>query len=110
MKLLLDQNLSRRLIPALERVFPESTQVALVGLEKAFDIDIWKYAKDHGFVIVTKDSDFEELSLLYGAPPKVIWIKLGNVCNETILKTLVDNRNLIRELLAHADLNCLEIY
>jgi len=109
-KLLLDQNLSRRLIPALEACFPGSAQVALVGLERAFDIDIWKYAKDHGFVIVTKDSDFEELSLLYGTPPKVIWIKLGNACNEIILKTLIDNRDLILEMLGRADLSCLEIY
>ena len=40
MKLLLDQNLSRRLIPALEIHYPESTQVALIGLEKSTDKEI----------------------------------------------------------------------
>ena len=110
MKLLLDQNLSRRMIPALEPCFPGSTQVALVGLEKAFDVDIWNYARDNGFVIVTKDSDFEELSLLRGAPPKVIWIKLGNVSNTTIVDMLVGNRERIGKMLGCADLNCIEIY
>jgi len=59
---------------------------------------------------VTKDSDFKELSVLYGAPPKVIWIKLGNANNKTILKALIDNREFIQKTLNNSDINCLEIY
>ena len=81
MKLLLDQNLSRRLVALLESHYPGSTQVALVGLESATDLEIWQFAKTNDFVIVTKDSDFEELGVIEGTPPKVIWIKLA------ILKT-----------------------
>ncbi len=110
MKLLLDQNLSRRLVPVLDTYFPDTTQVALIELDKVFDIYIWEYAKDNEFIIVTKDSDFEELSILYGSPPKVIWIKLGNVSNKVILEALIDNRELIRETLNNSDINCLEIY
>jgi predicted nuclease of predicted toxin-antitoxin system len=64
MKLLLDENLSRRLVPFLLTAYPESTQVVLVGLEAASDVQIWEYAKAHDFVIVTQDADFEELSLI----------------------------------------------
>lgn len=56
MKLLLDENLSRRLVPFLQAAYPGSTQVALEGLERASDLGIWQYAKAHDFVIVTKDA------------------------------------------------------
>jgi predicted nuclease of predicted toxin-antitoxin system len=80
MKLLLDENLSRRLVPFLQNDFPDSTQVTPVGLEKTSDIEVWKYAQEHIFVIVTRDADFYELSLHYQInPPKVIWLRVANV-------------------------------
>ena len=57
MKLLLDENLSRRLVSFLQQDYPGSTQVALIGLERADDKDIWEFAKKNGFVIVTRDAD-----------------------------------------------------
>jgi predicted nuclease of predicted toxin-antitoxin system len=78
LKLLLDQNLSRRMLADLAPAFPGSTQVQLLGLESADDKLLWRYAKDHGFMIVTLDSDFHELATLYGAPPKIVWHKCGN--------------------------------
>lgn len=66
MKLLLDQNPSRRLLPDLVQSFPGSTQVQLAGLEQVGDADIWAYAKQHGFAIVTKDADFAELAWARG--------------------------------------------
>ncbi len=57
MKLLLDENLSRRLVPALQEQFPGSSQVVLLGLEQASDPELWEYAREHDFVIVTKDDD-----------------------------------------------------
>ena len=66
MKLLLDENLSRRIVPFLQTAFPDSSQVALLGLEGANDSEIWQYAKDNGFVIVSRDSDFQEYSLVAG--------------------------------------------
>ncbi len=72
MKLLLDENLSRRLVPFLQHDYPDSTQVVLVGLERAGDRAIWQLAKNDGYVIVTRDADFQELSLIYGAPPCVV--------------------------------------
>ena len=72
MKLLLNENLSRRFVPFLHAYYPGSNQVVLLGLEKASDREIWQYAKNHDYVIVTKDSDYHELSILYGAPPYTI--------------------------------------
>jgi predicted nuclease of predicted toxin-antitoxin system len=110
MKLLLDQNLSRRLIPLLEVYFPGSSQVALLGFDKASDNAIWDYAKLNDFVIVTKDSDFEELSVLHGAPPRVIWIKLGNSNNDTIARVLIENQEQLEMVFASSEINCIEIY
>ncbi len=94
----------------MEEYFPGTSQVALLELDEAFDIDIWRYAANNDFVIVTKDSDFEELSVLHGAPPKVIWIKSGNTNNKNLLKVLIDNQCTILSTLAGSDINCLEIY
>ncbi len=78
MKLLFDQNLSHNLIKALDDLFPDSVHVRDIGLREASDAEIWDYAKENGYVIVSKDSDFQQRSLLYGSPPKFIWIRIGN--------------------------------
>lgn len=78
MKLLLDENLSRKLVTRLSELFPDTSHVALVMLEHASDEEIWKYAKENNFVIVTQDADFHERLGLYGFPPKIIWLRLGN--------------------------------
>jgi predicted nuclease of predicted toxin-antitoxin system len=84
MKLLLDENLSRRVVPFLQAAFPGSSQVILEGLERASDLEVWKHAMDNGFVVVTKDSDFYELSLLYGPPPQVVWLQICNASKARI--------------------------
>jgi predicted nuclease of predicted toxin-antitoxin system len=89
LKLLLDQNLSYRLLRELEAHYPGSTQVRVVGLEHAEDLVIWRYAKEYGYTIVTKDSDFHEFSLLYGSLPKIIWLKCGNKPKWYILRLLI---------------------
>lgn len=78
MKLLYDQNLSPRLVERLAELFPESKHVIDVGLSEAEDSDLWSYAAEHDFTIVSKDSDFVQLSLLRGAPPNVIRLHVGN--------------------------------
>jgi len=110
MKLLLDENLSRRIIPFLQENYAGSTQVVLVGLERADDKTVWKYAKKHDFTIVTKDSDFYELSLVFGYPPKIIWIKSGNTTKESIIQLLNDNKEKISALSLDKDISCIELY
>ena len=78
MRLLFDQNLSRRLPAALADVFPGSAQVLSLGLAEGDDRRIWEYARDNGFAIVSKDSDFQARSLLLGHPPKFIWVRAAN--------------------------------
>ena len=110
MKLLLDENLSRRLIPPLQNAYPGSSQVVLMGLESASDRAVWQAAKDNNFIIVTRDADFEELSLVHGQPPKVIWLKIRNQNRASTLKLLLDNKHLIEQALINQGQACVEIY
>lgn len=88
MKLLFDHNLSPRLAKLLADLFPDSNHVHLLGLSEVQDKIVREYARDHDFLIVTKDADFSELCLLYGFPPKVVWIRRGN-CKTTDIETLL---------------------
>ena len=88
MKLLLDENLPPALARDLADLFPGSSHVHLDGLGSADDRAIWDFARQRGFVIVSKDSDFHDLSVLLGAPPKVIWLRTGN-CGTTALGALL---------------------
>ena len=78
MSLLFDQNLSLALVRLLADLYASSAHVREVGLHEADDVTIWRYAAEHDLVIVSKDSDFHQMSLLYGHPPKVIWLRVGN--------------------------------
>jgi len=108
-KLLFDQNLSHRLAAALNPVFPGSSQVRLLDLDRADDADIWRYAADEGFCIVTLDADFAELSALRGSPPKVVWLRCGNRPTAFIEALLRDHALRIMTLEGTANLDCLEI-
>jgi predicted nuclease of predicted toxin-antitoxin system len=109
MKLLLDENLSRRIVPFLQAAFPESSQVALLNLEGASDAEIWQFAKDNDFVIVSRDSDFQERSLVAGHPPQVIWLKIPNRSKTFVLNVLLDHRTEIEEALSEQNRACVEI-
>lgn len=78
MKLLLDQNLSRKLVKQIEEAYPGTCHLTTVLAAESTDREIWLYTEANDFVIVTKDDDFEQRSVLLGHPPKVIWIRLRN--------------------------------
>ena len=88
MKLLLDENLSARLVGLLIDLYPGSSHVADEGLVGAPDEALWTHAAQHGFTLVTKDEDFHRLSVLRGAPPKIVWIRLGNCATADIARLL----------------------
>ena len=88
MKLLLDNNLSPKLVAKVADLYPDSSHVALLGLDAASDIEVWTKAKYEGYCLVSKDSDFNELLLSKGFPPKVIWIRLGNCTTAEIADLL----------------------
>jgi len=96
LKLLFDQNLSYKLVSELRAEFPDSLHVRNIGLASGDDIEIWKYARDNGFCIVSKDDDFHQRSFLYGAPPKVVWLRVGNCSTRRIVDLI---RLRARELL-----------
>lgn len=99
MKLLLDQNLSWRLVGALQDLFPGSAHVRDAGLDHASDAEVWQYAQRDGFVVVSKDSDFEQRSLLHGHPPKCIWLRVGNRSTREIEQVFRHHAKAIREFL-----------
>lgn len=90
MRLLFDHNLSPRLVRLLSDVYPECPHLRELGIDRSSDTEVWNYAVEHGYTIVSKDSDFYQRSLLLGAPPKLIWIRQGN-CSVT------DNADLLRQ-------------
>jgi predicted nuclease of predicted toxin-antitoxin system len=100
MKLLFDQNISPRLVEKLAHLFPDSVHVYLIGLDHELDRIIWEYARDNDFIIVTKDADFSEISLLEGFPPKVIWIRRGN-CSTNEIEIMLRRHYGLIESLSH---------
>jgi predicted nuclease of predicted toxin-antitoxin system len=94
-KFLIDHNLSPTLALHLKDRYPGTVHTMDLGFDRTADHDLWHHARDNGFNILTKDTDFEQLSLLRGAPPKVVWLRIGN---STTLK--------VRDLLDrhHADI------
>ena len=109
MKLLLDENLFRRLVPFLQHDYPGSSQVVLLGMQSASDEEVWQKAREDGYVIVTRDADSQELSLVWGQPPKVILLKTLNQSRAATLKVLVENRDAITEALLGKNLASVEM-
>lgn len=108
LKLLLDQNLCHRIVGALRHVFPDSAHVRDSGLGRAEDADIWLLARERGFVIVSKDDDFNQRALLLGHPPKVVWIRLGNCPTSRVIEALREAAEEMRAFVADAE-QCLMV-
>lgn len=97
MRLLYDHNLSPRLVSWLSDLFPGSEHVSMVGMDTRPDTELWEYAKSTGFVLVSKDSDFYDLALLRGFPPRFIWLRLGNCTSRQIEQIMRDHSDAISE-------------
>ena len=100
MKLLLDENLSPGIPALLEDLYPGSSQIELLGLRGAPDTAVWEYAKSNDFVLVSKDNDFRQRSFQYGAPPKVVWLSVGNAGTNVITRLLREARDEITGFVA----------
>ncbi len=109
MKLLFDNNLSHKLVSSLKDIFPDSTHVRIFGSIRDSDEKIWKYAKENNYTIVSQDDDFNHLSGLYGSPPKLIWLKLGNTTTIKIEKLLRVNFLSIKSFIENPKEDCLII-
>ncbi len=112
MKLLLDQNISFRVVSKISAKFPNAKQVRELKLENASDIDIWHFAKQNHFTIVTFDADFYDLASYHGHPPKIIWLRIGNTTTDGIAELLNEKAAIITDFISgeeQKDKACLEI-
>lgn len=109
MKLLLDQNISHRLLNYIQDILPEAKQVRQLGLENHSDKLIWEYAKENGYDILTFDGDFYDFSLVWGHPPKIVWIRTDNQTTKNVEEILRKHISTLEEFQKNKDLACLEI-
>ena len=109
-KLLFDQNLSPKLVRRLSDLYPNSDHLDLLGLGTAEDALVWEHARRNGFVVVTKDADFADLSVLRGFPPKVVWIRRGNCSTADIENLLSDHNSEFEDLTADSTSGILTLF
>lgn len=112
MKLLFDQNISFRAAKKLAKVFPGCKHISDCGLMDSEDSDIWLYAQKHGYTIVTFDADFYDMSLISGHPPKIIWLRTGNLGTKEIINVLTEKQAQIYGFVTGSlfeEASCLEI-
>ena len=109
MKILLDANISWKLVNILKPVFGECLHVDSMGLNVPVeDIDIWNYARENGYIIITKDNDFVVLLEIKGFPPKVVLLKTGNNSSQALAALLKDAGSIIKDF-ENSNLGLLEI-
>jgi len=108
-KLLFDNNISHRVIPRIADIFSNANHVMLENLDESSDVKVWFFARSNDYTIVIKDSDFNDLVIYKGIPPKVIWIKLGNCKVRDIENVLRDNVEAIKDFLNEPNSAILEI-
>lgn len=77
---------------AASRQLPRFEPPRIFGLDRASDAEIFEYARDHGYTIVTKDADFHDLSQRFGTQPKVVWIGAGNSETRRVEELLRERR------------------
>ena len=109
MRLLFDEQLSEELLALLRDVFPGSLHVKDLGAGGASDTTVWQLAQQRDCVLVTKDEDFHRLSVLRGAPPKVIWLRLGNCTTDEVAHLLRRHVADIQRFAEQAEVTFLEL-
>ena len=109
MRLLFDEQLSDALVPLLHDLFPDSLHIRLLKAGGGPDAAVWQLAREHDCLLVTKDEDFHRLSVLRGAPPKIVWLRIGNCATEDIAQLLRLQAGDIRRFAAHGEETFLEL-
>jgi predicted nuclease of predicted toxin-antitoxin system len=110
MKLLFDQNISSKILKILPQEFQLSSHVKNEGLINKSDKQILDFAKQNEFIIVTQDSDFNDLNTLFGYPPKIIWIRTGNIKTKLLLEILMDYIKDLINFIDDSNYGCFEIF
>jgi predicted nuclease of predicted toxin-antitoxin system len=109
MKLLFDENISYKICQRMSDLFPNSRHINTLALERAQDVQIWEFAKQENFTIVTQDSDFNDIATLNGFPPHVIWLRTGNTRVSEIEQVLRQNYSRIVEIIELGKQGVIEI-
>jgi predicted nuclease of predicted toxin-antitoxin system len=113
MKLLLDQNISHKVVTQLRQHFQYIHSIREFGLTDAMDFKIWEYARLNDFTVVTFDEDFYKIQLIMGFPPKIIWFKTGNISKQQFTDFMIAQKEMILTFLNdenYANEGCLELY
>ena len=112
MRLLFDQNISFRILRLLQENFQDIAQVRTLGIENYTDQQLWEYAKQNDYAIVTFDADFADIAYVKGHPPKIIWLRTGNMTTTKIATPLIGYKHVIETFLTnkdYAEIACLEL-
>ena len=111
MKLLIDQNISHRIVALIQPNFNEVVHVKTLGLIDATDVAIFFYARQNLFdAVVTLDEDFHNIQAIHGTPPKIIWLRNGNCTTASLAEIILSHEKTIHEFMTDAAFDCLEIY
>ncbi|AUD03828.1 DUF5615 family PIN-like protein [Spirosoma pollinicola] len=111
MKLVLDANLSYRLVKKITSEFPDCVHITRTGLPiPAEDVAIWQWAKINSCIIVTNDDDYYNLANTYGFPPKVVLLRMGNQSSTGVMNTLLKHRDEIQQLDQSNEVGLLELF
>jgi predicted nuclease of predicted toxin-antitoxin system len=109
-KLLVDENISYRILKYIDEKFVGSQHVSTMKKGRVSDLQIWKYAKEHDFIIATYDQNFYEWQLLRDFPPYIVWLRFGNAPTKKIAKNLNAHKNKIMNMLSSENVGILEIH
>ena len=111
MKLLLDANLSYRLVKKLAPIVPDCLHVTRTGLpDPAEDIDIWQWARTNDYIIVTNDDDYYHLANTHGFPPNVVLLRMGNQSSTGVVETIQKHIDDIQKMANSDEYGLLELY
>jgi predicted nuclease of predicted toxin-antitoxin system len=108
-RLFFDEPLSEELCTTLADIFPDSLHIRLLGYGGAADAVIWELARQHECLVVSKDEDFQRLAILRGAPPKFVWIRLGNCTTDDVAQLLRRHRDDIIRFNEQSEATVLEL-
>lgn len=110
MRLLFDQNISFRVVKQLKATFPEVVGVRECGLFNVDDYQIWEYARQNNHTVVSFDEDIPDIGSVRGFPPNIIWLRTGNLSNQSIIDLFKDHSEQFAAFIANERKGCLMVY
>lgn len=110
MKILIDQNISHRIVPKIQIKYSEIFHVRDFGLSEANDFEIFMFARNQGFdAILTIDEDFVKQLQIFGLPPKIVWLRAANCSTPFLAEILLTYFEQIQAFIHKSDFKCFQI-